>query len=132
MTGELDELGLDRRQNAGDLTCVPAEVLRRQDPEAHRGDRQLVAPEEHVVELPRAERVRLERVDEPSLERVSAVAVEDEAEVPGDRALPDLPKEAPLVEVIEGRDHPSLECRLTPTSACTLGTNPRPPEIRPR
>src|SRR3989442_13277949 len=72
MTGELDELGRDRLQNAGDLTRVPAEVLRRQDPEAHRGDRQLVAPEEHVVELPRAERVRLERVDEPSLERVSA------------------------------------------------------------
>src|SRR3989454_11025602 len=65
--------GLDRLQNAGDLTCVPAEVLRRQDPEAHRGDRQLVTPEEHVVELPRAERVRLERVDEPSLECVSAV-----------------------------------------------------------
>ncbi len=38
MTGELDELGLDRLQNAGDLTRVPAEVLRRQDPEAHRGD----------------------------------------------------------------------------------------------
>src|SRR5947208_17083005 len=95
MTGELDELGLDRLQNAGDLTRVPAEVLGRQDPEAHRGDRQLVAPEEHVVELPRAERVRLERVDKPSLQRVAAVAGEDEAEVPGDGALPGLPKGAP-------------------------------------
>src|SRR5207249_4281716 len=81
------------------------EVLRREDPETHRGDRQLGAPEEHVVELPRAERVRLARVDEAALERVAAVAVEDDTEVPGDRSPPDLPQEAPLVDVVEERRH---------------------------
>src|SRR3989442_5281193 len=104
MTGELDELGLDRLQNAGDLTCVPAEVLRRQDPEAHRGDRQLVAPEEHVVELPRAERVRLERVDEPSLERVSAGAVEGEGEGARGAARPGLPHSGPRSQRGETRE----------------------------
>src|SRR3989442_2359591 len=112
MTGELDELGLDRLQNAGDLTCVPAEVLRRQDPEAHRGDRQLVAPEEHVVELPRAERVRLERVDEPSLERVSAGAGEEEGAGAGGGGLPALPPEAPPPRETEVRKHQTIGVNL--------------------
>src|SRR2546428_3011374 len=103
MTGELDELGLDRLQNAGDLTRVPAEVLRRQDPEAHRGDRQLVAPEEHVVELPRAERVRLERVDEPSLERVSADAAPGGGPAAAGGAGPRAPAGRPPRGGVRGR-----------------------------
>src|SRR5207247_875616 len=132
MARELDELGLDRLQNAGDFTRVPAKVLRREDPEAHRGDRQLAAPEEHVVELPRAERVGLERVDEPALDRVAAVAVEDDTDVPGNGAPPDLPKEAPLVEVVEGRDHQPFERRLPPTPAVILGKNRGVGYILPR
>src|SRR2546430_6333007 len=105
VTGELDELGLDARQDPDDFARIPAKVIRREGPEAHRGGRQLGAPEEHVVELPRAQRVRLARVDEAALERVPAVARGGGGPGPPGRASPDLPKETAPAEGGEERDH---------------------------
>src|SRR5439155_16649 len=95
-----------------------------EDHRLHRVD-VILAPAECDVEIPCTDRACLERVNNTSLQRVVAVAVDDDAEVPVDGAIPDLPKEAPLVEVVEERDHQPFECRLPPTPVVILGKNLR-------
>src|SRR5882724_4437114 len=105
MPGERGELGFDGREDSGYLGRRPPEVVRREHPQADGRNADLGAPLEHVVELVGPERVRLAKVGYPALEGEAAVAVEDDAEMPGNGAVPNLTEQEPRVEVIEEAAH---------------------------
>src|SRR5439155_6675493 len=104
--GEPPQLGLDGRQDAGDLSGRPPEVVGREHPEADGGDADLRAPLQDLVELLGPERVRLAKIRNAAGERVAADAVEGYAEVPRDLPSADLMGEGPLVEVVERASDP--------------------------
>src|SRR5439155_525930 len=62
VVGEPPQLGLDGRQDAGDLSGRPPEVVGREHPQADGGDADLRAPLQDLVELLGPERVRLAKI----------------------------------------------------------------------
>src|SRR4029453_2001475 len=128
--GESGELGLDGREDSGYLGRRPPEVVRREHPEADGRNADLGAPLEHVVELVGPERVRLAKGGYATLEGEAAVAVEDDAEMPGNGAVPNLTEQEPRVEVIEEAAHGqnftlALSGRASQENRDSLGALPR-------
>src|SRR5262245_2898274 len=105
MPGERGELRFDGGQDSGYLRRRPSEVARREHPEADGRNADLGAPLADVVEPLGAERVCLPKVGHAPLEGKAAVAVEDDAEMPGNGAVPYLTEQEPRVEVIEEAAH---------------------------
>src|SRR5262245_12824586 len=103
--GERGELRFDGRQDSGYLRRRAPEVVRREHPEADRRNADLGAPLEHVVELVGAERIGLAKVGHTPLEGEAAVAVEDDAEMARNGAVPYLTEQEPRVEIVEEAAH---------------------------
>src|SRR4030095_7837836 len=125
MAGERGELGFDGREDSGYLGRRAPEVVRREHPEADGRNADLGAPLEHVVELVGPERVRLAKVGYATLEGEAAVAVEDDAEMPGNGAVPNLSEQEPRIEVIEEAAH-GQNFTLAPSGRASQ-ENPRSP-----
>src|SRR5262249_61340293 len=105
MPGERGKLRFDGGQDSGDLGRRAPEVVRREHPEADGRNADLGAPLEDVVELLGAERVRLAKVGHAPLEGEAAVAVEEDAEMPGDGAGSPLTGQEARGEGKEGASH---------------------------
>jgi len=103
--GKRSHFCFDGGQDAGDLFRWPLEILGGENSKRDRGNGQLAAPIEYLIELARSEAVNRMRIGEAESLPVPSVAVEDDADMHRHRTAAYLPKQPAFVEVIEGFLH---------------------------
>jgi len=97
----LTHFRLDELQKAGDLLWGSQKILCRENVNGDNPDVEFFEPVHDLLEFIRTKPVSLEGILEAELSRVTAVAIQNEADVPRDDLPSDLAKEAPLVQSVQ-------------------------------